>query len=207
MGTLREICVLVRDPFNDLGMTIAKYFTDFCREHRIQIPSRKHGRWMSWKEHGGSSFGGFTNLDDMTNRILRVLRSILPDTKHVNNHRKLYSGDMNIYSDGGNAGPHQDYQSYGRLVFVFCTGLACHSSVWLGGEPVPDKDRAASAEWLNKQGFIEKHIEMRSGDCLIFEGKTWHQVRECIPGTSPPVLKGGLFEDRRLSILVRQKSQ
>lgn len=205
MGTRREICVLVRDPFNDLGVTIATLFTEFCRKHRIQIPW-KRGRWMSWK-HAGSSFIEFTSLDDMTNRISRVLRKMLPDTRHVSNHRGLCSKDMNIYTVGGNTGPHQDAQSYGRFVFVFCTGLACHTSVWLGGKPVPEKDRNASKEWLNKQGFIEKQIKMRSGDCLIFEGKTWHQVRECIPGTSPPVLKGGLFEDRRLSILVRQNSR
>jgi len=121
--------------------------------------------------------------DFMLSQILRVR---FADVWHVMTPDRGYdSKDVNIYSKGGSKGRHQDAQPYGSLVFVFCAGLACNSSVWL------------------KNGE-RKDLKMQSGDVMIFEGKTWHQVHECIPGTSP-FSKGEWLADRRISILVRQK--
>merc|ERR1719511_656372 len=110
----------------------------------------------------------------MADRILaEFLRVQQRSSKHVMTPDRGYEcKDVNVYSRGGNIGKHQDAQPYGSLVFVFCAGLACQSSVWL------------------KSGE-RKDLEMRSGDCMIFEGKTWHQVHNCIPNTSPFRLMSG----------------
>lgn len=211
-GTLREPCFVCRDPFGDRGQTIKTYFIWFCREHGIPLPNTvRSKRWMSWSEmHAGrhvDTFKLFQMLDPMANRILDELRnSPHQDSLHLNTKDRGYcSKDINVYSKGGGTGPHQDAQEFGRLVFVFCAGLSCDSSVWLGGRPVPNNDRQASAKWLKQQGFTEVPIQMQSGDVMIFEGKTWHQVRECVPHSSPPVMKGDWLQNQRLSILVRKR--
>merc|ERR1711876_37676 len=91
-----------------------------------------------------------------------------------------------------------DNESYGRLVFVFCAGLSCMSSVWLGSKEHPSK----SSRLFPKK---TKTVTMKSGDCMIFEGQTPNKVHELIPGTSP-FPQGDWLEKRRMSILVRQNS-
>jgi len=203
-GTLNEPCFLVH-PFRDQGVTVLQYFQKICKEHSVPEPTPTGDqRWMSWKDKRDHKLKKFKRLDPMANRILCKLRETHPDTKHMRTEDRGYSSkDMNVYSKGGGTGPHQDAQEFGRQVFVFCGGNRCKSSVWLGRSPVPNSERLSSREELQQQGYAEVQIDMQSGDCMVFEGRTWHQVHECIPNTSPPVMKGSFLENRRLSILVR----
>lgn len=185
-GTLEEPVFLAKDRalFKDTGRKIAKLFLERARRAGVRKPKPSgHDVWSSWK-HGDRV--RVPTLVPMADRILKKLRAKYSKTRHVMTKSRGYATkDVNVYSKGGNKGKHQDAQPYGSLVFVFCSGLACRSSVWL-------KDGA------------RKDLTMRSGDCMIFEGKTWHQVHSCIPRTSP-FKKGEWLADRRLSILVRQR--
>merc|ERR1712048_1337464 len=205
-GTISEPCFVVRDPFHDQGFTIMTYFQQFCEEHHIPKPTPTGDeRWMSWKDAHASKFIKFKMLDGKAHHILERLRATHPETKHVKTRDRGYSSeDINVYSKGSGTGPHQDGQEFGRLVFVFCAGNRCKSSVWFGGRPVPNKDRQSTRQQLEKKGYMKIDIEMQSGDCMIFEGKTWHQVHQCIPNTSPSFMKGCWLENRRLAILVRK---
>lgn len=186
-GTREEPVFLAADRglFNDRGRTVAKMFLESLKRKQIARPDPIGDQtWRSWK-HGDRV--RVPALEPMADRILaEFLRVKHRDSKHVMTPDRGYEcKDVNVYSRGGNIGKHQDAQPYGSLVFVFCAGLACQSSVWL------------------KSGE-RKDLEMRSGDCMIFEGKTWHQVHNCIPNTSPFEAHEWLG-DRRLSILIRQR--
>merc|ERR1711924_581900 len=82
-----------------------------------------------------------------------------------------------------------DAQAYGNLVFVWVAGNTCESCIRLGG-------------WKSKD---ENTIILYSGDCMVFEGQTWHTVRACFPLTSP-FHDGAWLPNRRLSVLVRQRN-
>lgn len=204
-GTPTEPCFVVRDPFHDQGLKVMERFRYFCKKLGIPEPTPKgDDRWMSW-QGSDNKFKTFKLLDDMADRILHEIRETQPATKHLKTKDcGRCSGDINVYSKGGGTGPHQDAQQFGRLVFVFCAGNRCKSSVWFGGSPVPNSERGSTRERLAKKGYKEIEIEMQSGDCMVFEGKTWHQVHQCIPHTSPSIMKGSFLENRRLSILVRK---
>merc|ERR1711972_1228959 len=75
---------------------------------------------------------------------------------------------------------------------------------WLGGHPVPNANRGSTRDKLARQGLRKLELKMGSGDCMVFEGKTWHQVKACIPNSSP---LDGWLQNRRLSIIVRQKDK
>lgn len=185
-GTRKEPVFLVRDRslFNDRGRTIKTKFCESLRRKGICRP--KPTGSTTWKSWDNGDRVRVRQLEPMADRILAELRAKHSDAWHVMTPDRGYdSKDVNVYSKGGSKGKHQDAQPYGSLVFVFCAGLACRSSVWL------------------KNG-VRKKLTMRSGDCMIFEGKIWHQVHECIPNTSP-FAKGEWLADRRLSILVRQR--
>lgn len=192
LGTDEEPVFLVPDRslFDDQGRTIMEEFLVSMRQRSLTIPMVV-GRevWRSWKKPP-EGCGDSVRVDRLTHTadfILETfLRTMFSYVWHVMTADRGYeSKDINVYSKGGSKGRHQDVQPYGSLVFVFCAGLACKSSVWL------------------KNGE-RRELEMKSGDCMIFEGKTWHEVHECIPGTSP-FKKDEWLADRRLSILVRQK--
>lgn len=192
MGTSTEPVFLVPDRtlFDDQGMTIQDLFLKSLRERGIPRPEPTGKQvWKSWAKfpEGCGDRVRVRALEPMADFILaQLLRVGFSDVWHVMTPDRGYdSKDVNLYSKGGSKGRHQDAQPYGSLVFVFCAGLACKSSVWL------------------KSGE-RRDLEMQSGDCMIFEGKSWHQVHECIPGTSP-FGKDEWLADRRLSILVRQR--
>merc|ERR1719491_1939872 len=185
-GTRKEPVFLVRDrsSFNDRGRTIKTKFCESLRRKGISIPEPTGS--TTWKSWGHGDRVTVRELEPMADRILAELRVKHSDAWHVMTPGRGYdSKDANVYSKGGSKGKHQDSQPYGSLVFVFCAGLSCRSSVWF------------------KNG-VRKELTMQSGDCMIFEGKTWHQVHECIPNSSP-FAKGEWLADRRLSILVRQR--
>lgn len=186
IGTVTEICCIVRDPFHDAGRTVEQAFLQCLRKQRISRPEpRGDYVWKSWA-HGDRV--RVTSLEPMADRILKQLRATHSDSWHVMTpDRGWLSKDCNVYSNGGNKGKHQDAQPYGSLVFVFAAGLACNSSIWLG-----DRDG------------VRKDVRLNSGDCMVFEGKTWHKVHNCIPNTSP-FQKGEWLGDRRLSVLTRQR--
>merc|ERR1719223_1517075 len=157
----------------------------FDKKHIRRPEPRGHDVWKSWSEGDAVRL---VELKPMADLLLAELRRTHSDAWHVMTPDRDYCcKDVNIYSQGGSKGKHQDAQGYGSLVFVFCAGLACNSSVWLGG----------------RHGHKES-VCMRSGDCMVFEGKTWHQVHDCIPGSSP-FPQGEWLGARRISILVRQK--
>lgn len=187
LGTSKEPVFLVSDRslYGDHGATIQNMFLESLHQRQISRPEPTGNQvWKSW-EHGDRV--RVHALEAMADFILaNFLRIMFSDVWHVMTpDRGFDSKDVNVYSIGGSKGKHQDVQPYGSLVFVFCAGLACKSSVWL------------------KNGE-QRTLEMQSGDCMVFEGKTWHQVHACIPGQSP-FGKGEWLADRRLSILVRQK--
>lgn len=191
-GTQQEPVFLVPDRglFNDNGRTIMNMFLAAVRKQGVRRPDPTGDvRWRSWKRHpeGCGDRVRVRALEPMADRILAdCLRVHFADTRHVMTRDRGYqSKDCNVYAQGGSAGRHQDAQPYGSLVFVFCAGLSCHSTVWL------------------KDGTC-RHLDVRSGDCMIFEGKTWHAVSDCIPDTSP-FAAGEWLAHRRLSILVRQR--
>merc|ERR1712072_663751 len=183
-GTQEEPVFVAPDRilFNDGGRTIVTRFLQSLKGVSRPNPTGSE-TWRSWQNGDRVRVPA---LEPMADSILeRFLRVMYAATWHIMTPDRGYvTKDVNVYSKGGNIGRHRDAQPYGSLVFVFCAGLAYKSSVWL------------------KSG-IRKEIVMNSGDCMIFEGKTWHQVHECIPNSSP-FEKGEWLADRRLSILVRQ---
>jgi len=192
LGNREEPVFLVPDRslFDDQGTTIMELFLTSMRQRGIAIPKVVGDAvWSSWKKPPGGC-GDRVSVEGLTCTATFILETFLrlmfPKVWHVMTPDRGYdSKDINVYSKGGSKGRHQDAQPYGSLVFVFCAGLSCKSSVWLKSGKRVD-------------------LEMKSGDCMLFEGKTWHEVHECIPGTSP-FKEGEWLADRRLSILVRQK--
>lgn len=191
-GSKEEPVFLVADSalYADQGRTIQNLFLASLRQRRISRPEPT-GRavWRSWKKapDGCGDRVRLHTLEPMANFILsRFLRQMYSDVWHVMTPDRGYdSKDVNVYSAGGDKGWHQDAQPCGSLVFVFCAGLPCLSSV-----------RLKSGE--------TKQLMMESGSCMVFEGKTWHTVHKCIAGQSP-FGRTEWLADRRLSILVRQK--
>lgn len=190
LGSHEEPVFLVRDQllYADHGTTVQNLFLESLGQ--IPKPEPQGSEvWRSWKKapEGCGDRVRVRALEPMADFILsQFLRVMFSDVWHVMTPDRGYdSKDVNVYSVGGDIGWHKDAQPYGSLVFVFCAGLACMSSVSL------------------KNGE-KRHLEMRSGDCMVFEGKTWHTVHRCIQGQSP-FGRGEWLADRRLSILVRQK--
>jgi hypothetical protein len=70
--------------------------------------------------------------------------------------------------------------------------------IWAAGN-----DSESVFRFGGKMGKTEKTIIVHSGDCVVFEGQTWHTVRRCKPNTSP-LRNSSWLHNRRLSVLVRQ---
>lgn len=203
-GTDEQPCFLVRDPFQDEGMSIKHYLDSFLDGKGIPADFRTK-RWMSWTQDNQHSYHQFHSLDGAADEILAELSTRFPNTAHLKAPGKGYSSkDINVYSEGG-TGVHQDAQEYGRLLFIFCAGNNADFSVWLGQPGKVAKDRQSTEEKLSAQGYNQKKFQLKSGDVLVLEGKTWHKAHTCQPRTSPKVMNGTWLENKRLSILVRRK--
>jgi len=192
LGTDREPVFLIPDSqlFNDGGRSIMEFFVAAMRAKKIDLPYVSGTKeWKSWRPHpeGCGDRIRVNRLKTTADDILAThLRRNFAHVWHVSTPDRGYDAkDINVYYQGGSKGKHQDAQPYGSLVFVFCAGLTCTSSVWLEDGRRVD-------------------LTMKSGDCMVFEGKTHHRVNQCTPNTSP---FGGdeWLGNRRLSILVRQK--
>merc|ERR1712226_79066 len=127
----------------------------------------------------------------MAKKMLEHLKKKYPKIPHFHKEsgRKFNTRNINVAGPKGHGqGWHQDSEGYGRLVFVFVAGNTSENSFRLGGKKSKD----------------EKTRECRSGDCMVFEGQTWHSVKKIKPGTSPFKNKKGWLGSRRMSVLLRQ---
>lgn len=190
-GTKKEPCFVFRNVFKEAegkhGTAVKDIMKASFKKKGKALPHPTGSqRWASWK-NGGKIHG--KGLVPKAKQLLEYLRKLNKGHWHVNTPPAcgFQCKDVNITGPKGGHPPHQDAQKYGRLLLLFTTGNTSVNTIRLGG----------------KKGK-EKEIQFKSGDCLVFEGQTWHSVKKIHAGTSPFKHKKHWMLNRRMSVLVRQ---
>lgn len=189
-GTRDEPVYVFRDVFKDKGKKIKNIMVECFKKKGAKLPKpsgKEH--WRSWKS---GVYLQPEKLRSKAKELLRYLRKhhLYKHDRHMCHepHRGFNAKDINISQQSGQ-GWHQDAQDYGRLLFLFVAGNTSKNVIRLGG-------------W-NSTHMME--IMLKSGDCAVFEGQTWHKVDGILENTSPFKDKSDWLCNRRISILVRQK--
>jgi len=191
-GTKEEPCYhfenVYEEPPHRRGKTVAEAIAWSFGKMPLPTPSGadKLRSWShSWPANGKA-------LRPKARELLRYLRDHCRDDWHVDREpdRDFHCGNFSIHGENGSHFWHQDHGVYGRLLFLFVAGNSSENVIRLRGKHSKD----------------EKVIIMQSGDCLVFEGQTWHAVRKIYPKTSPFTDKSEWLHNRRLSVLVRQNA-
>jgi len=172
-GTTVEPCYVFRNVYNEKsgeqGQIVKNIIkASFVKRGKKLPEPTGNARWASW-EHGCPANGN--GLVPKTKELLQWLRYHRKGDWHVDSQpdRSFYCGNMNVTAAGGGQGWHQDREDYGSLVTIWAAGNDSESVIRFGGKKSKD----------------EKKIIMHSGDCMVFEGQTWHTVLACKPHTGP----------------------
>jgi len=188
-----EPVYIFRNVHNELpgerGQRVKNIIKASFLKHKCKLPEPTgNTRWCSWSPRRSPANGN--ELIGKTKELFQYLRNNFGGDWHVNwePKRGFYCGNMNVTADGGGQGWHQDVEGYGCLVAIYAAGNDSESVFRFGG----------------KTSNHTKTVIVHSGDCIVFEGQTWHTVRACKPYTSPFKNKNSWLRNRRLSVLVRQ---
>lgn len=191
-GTEEEPCFLFKNVFDEppdrRGKTVENIIVRSFGNTPLPTPTgAKH--WRSWRNDCPASGKA---LRPKAAELLNHLRVHSRGDWHVNTEpdRDFKCRDINVTGEKGGHGWHQDSQDYGSLLFLFVVGNSSKNVIRLGGKDSND----------------ERNIVVCSGDCLVFEGQTWHTVKKIYPKTSPFKGKNEWLHNRRMSVLVRQKA-
>jgi len=190
-GTKEEPCYHFANVFDEpperRGKTVEEYVVKSFGKNPLPTPTGAD-HWMSWFQEACPANG--KALRPKALELLEHLRAHCRDDWHVDTEpdRDFNCSHINVTGAQGH-GWHQDGQDYGSLLFLFVVGNSSENVICLGGKDSKD----------------EQTIIMQSGDCLVFEGQTWHAVRKIYPETSPFKDESEWLHDRRMSVLVRQK--
>jgi len=191
-GTKEEPCYHFQNVFGEppdkRGKTVENCIVRSFGTKPLPTPTGA-GHWRSW-QHSCPASG--KALRPKARELLKHLKAHCRGDQHVGREpdRSFNCHDINVTGEKGGHAWHQDAQSYGRLLFLFVVGNSSENAIRLGG----------------RHSKKEEVIIMRSGDCLVFEGQTWHAVRKIYPETSPFKDKSEWLHNRRMSVLIRQKA-
>jgi hypothetical protein len=192
-GTKEEPCYHFQNVFNESpdkrGKRVADVILRSFDKHGKK-PPKPNGKdhWRSWKPRSPANGNA---LVPKAKELLAHLKKKAHGDWHVNwePHRGFNTNDINVQGSKGGHGWHQDAQAYGSLLFLFVAGNDSDNVIRVRGKKSKD----------------ERFIHLRSGDCLVFEGQTWHAVNRIRPNTTPFKGKSSWLHNRRMSVLVRQK--
>jgi hypothetical protein len=192
LGTKMEPCYVFRNVFKEAkgerGKKMKEIMKASFKKNGKPMPKptgKKH--WKSW-ENGQPANG--KGLIPKTKQLLAYLKKHRSGDRHVGTPpgQGFWCKSINITGADGDHGWHQDSQDYGRLLFLFVAGNTGKNILRFGG----------------KKSKKERSFTLNSGDCLVFEGQTWHTLKKIYKMTSPWKDKHAWLYNRRMSVLVRQ---
>lgn len=191
-GTKEEPCYHLKDVFHESpgqrGKTVEKAIARSFTGKQLPAPTGSE-HWRSWEEKQPMDGRALIPKAKEIIAYLRARRECKDDW-HINADPKLgfHTKNVNVTGESGGHGEHQDKEEYGRLLVLFFAGNSSWNTIRVGGKRSKDV----------------RYILCRSGDCLVFEGQTFHAVKSILPMSSPFKNAKDWLHNRRISVLLRQ---